>query len=277
MSFNLRTPHVNVSNAREYVYLKGDANTDGSLRIVPDQTVQENFEFQYRNNGVWNDTGIQISSATIFLGRDLEVKSAGDWILTTDVQKTHRALAPHIEFTDEEGTLEYAHLPILGALQADVPVQPDFSEEIITSSYSDTQTNPSDLLAQTIGMKTGSVAATEPVTISFLRPSDTVFWTRNYPASHFPANSDITIDLLGLLEAFEGEQISTTITSDAPFSFLGDSGGEAYTLLSYFDFSEESLVTFETGIDKILTSYITHDTMVDVDGNLMTIGAGEHH
>jgi hypothetical protein len=251
----------------------GDEFIDGSLRLVPDTSHSTEVEFQRKAEGVWNDTGIQIAASTIFLGRDLEVKGAGDWIHTTDVQDDHLALIPHIEYTDETGTFPYTHVPILSPLNENVPIQPIFDTEIVTDSYVASQINPAELLAKNVHYKTGSVAATEQVTIEFSRPPGTVFWMRNFPASKFAASSDITIELKGLLEGFPGELITTTITSDANFSLLGNSSEEIYTLLDFYLLSEESVVTFETGLDNVITSYVHGDVMVNSLGNLMNLGA----
>ncbi len=264
---------VSVYNPNEIIYIKGDESTDGSIRIIPDISTGVNAEFQLRASGVWNDTGIQIAASTIFLGRDLEVKAAGDWILTTDVQVDHEALIPHIEFTDAAGTVPYAHVPILSPLIEDFPIQPDFSSEVITNAYRGSSTNPAELLVKRIKYKTGSVAATDDVTVSYNRPPGVTFWTQNYPASHFPANSDVTIELKGLLEGFPGETINTEIDSNANFSLKSDLSGVAYAVGDFYLLTEESLMTFESGLDNVITSFVNKDVMVNVIGNLMAVGA----
>ena len=82
------------SNPTNFIYLKGDEDTDGSLRIVPDLDDEENFEFQLRTGGVWNDTGIQIAASTIHLGRDLRIGGAGDWVRLTNTAESLQALIP---------------------------------------------------------------------------------------------------------------------------------------------------------------------------------------
>lgn len=271
VAFREGDPHVSVDNPIAIVYIRGNETTDGSIRLLPDTSTSENVEFQLRTEGVWNDTGIQIAASTIFLGRDLEIQGAGDWISTTDVQLDHLALIPHIEY-DDEGTRDAAHIPILKPLVVDFPIQPIFDTEIITSSHIDVQINPLDLLAKDTKMKTGSVAATEPVTIEFSRPTGVVFWKKNLPASQFAAGVDVAIELDGLVEAFAGEIIETRITSAATFSLLGDSSGEAYTLLSFFEISEEDIISSTTGMDRIIFDSLDGHTIADQFGNLILRG-----
>jgi hypothetical protein len=259
-------------NPVEFVYLKGDESSDGSLRLVPDTSNGTEFEFQLRASGVWNDTGIQIAASTIFLGRDLEVKGAGDWIHTTDIQLDHKALVPHIEFTDAGGTLQSAHVPILSPLIENVPIQPVFDTEIVTSSYFFAELNPFELLAKNVKFKTGSISATEPLNISFSRPAGVVFWSRNYEAARFAAGLDVTIELLGLLEGLENEIIEIRITSPADFSLLGNSLGAAYLLLGFYLLSEEHVITSTTGMDRVLIDSKDGQTISDKDGNLILNG-----
>lgn len=44
---------VTVRNPRGAVYVKGDADTDGSLRLIPDATLETEVEFQIRVSGTW--------------------------------------------------------------------------------------------------------------------------------------------------------------------------------------------------------------------------------
>jgi hypothetical protein len=258
-------------NYGDKLYLSGNEFVDGSLRAIPDLVTGENFELQLRTNGVWNDTGLQIAASTVFLGRDLELKGAGDWVHTTDIQGDHKALVPHIEFTDAGGTVQSGHMPILTPLIENFPIQTDFSQEIVTQNYTVTQINPAELLAKRAHYKTGSVAATQPVNISYERPLGTIFWTQNFPASRFPANTDVTIELKGLLEGFTNEEIITVITSVADFSLLGDLAGTAYTLLDFYLLSEEQIMTSTTGMDRILTDQ-TSEVLVDITGDLILSG-----
>jgi hypothetical protein len=265
-------PDVRRRNSLDFIYLKGDADTDGSLRMLPDIVDGSNFEFQLRAGGVWNDTGIQIAASTIFLGRDLEVKGAGDWIHTTDIQEDNLALIPHIEFSDAGGTAQSAHVPILSPLIKDFPIQPVFDTEIVTSHYNVTEINPVELLAKGVTFKTGSVAATENLTVSFLRPAGVVFWTQNYPPSKFPANSDVPINLKGLLEGLENEDIEISIVSTADFSLLGNSLNSAFLLLDFYLLTEEQIMTSTTGMDRVLIDSKDGQTISDESGNLILSG-----
>ena len=66
------------------IYINGDSETDGSIRLVPDLSSGTELEVQRRSDGVWNDTGIVIAASTIYLGRELQISAAGEYMLTKD-------------------------------------------------------------------------------------------------------------------------------------------------------------------------------------------------
>jgi len=140
------TIDVTKVNPREILYIKGDANTNGSLRLMPDVT-DENFEFQLRQDDVWNDTGIQIAASTIHLGRDLQMSGAGEFIRTTEVINDTESLVPHVTY-DDDGT-EIAHTPILGPKFTRFIVQSDDASEITgTTLVSTNDTNKNTINAK---------------------------------------------------------------------------------------------------------------------------------
>lgn len=264
--------NVNEINLEDVIYIKGDEVTNDSLKLTPGTVDPANVRFLARIDDVWNNTGIEVSGATIYLGRDLQMEAAGDWVKTNEVNQAQEALLPHIEFSDEEGTVDYAKIPILSALFADSIIQPDFSEGIVTSNYEFITINPANLLVKVINYKTGSVAATEVVTVSFERPAGTIFWTRDYAPAEFSANSDVKIELAGLLDGVQGEEITTNISSAADFSLLGDSLGEAYATADFYLLTEEQVMTSTTGMDRILTDCSTCAAIIDTNGNLILSG-----
>ena len=104
------------------LYIKGDEKTNGSLRIIPDTSFETEAEFQLREDGVWNDTGILIAASTVYLGRELQISGGGEWMLTKDAGTDIKSLIPHVRFDDSDGTDEVVVVPQLGTLQSGVIV-----------------------------------------------------------------------------------------------------------------------------------------------------------
>ena len=198
-------------NIREFIYVKGDADTDGSIRLMPDAVDAVNVEFQLRSNGVWNDTGIQIAASTVYLGRELEVSSGAEYIRTTVASEPgFQSLAPHIPYTEESGTSPYPDTPILSPITIREVFQPDDSREVSGTTIAYAGPAPRRELTTAAYYKTGSIAATEPVTLEFRRDSESgiLFFRIEYPSSTFPAESEIRLDLKQRSEdRVEGETV----------------------------------------------------------------------
>jgi len=65
---------VSVRNPRDGIYIKGDADTDESIRLLLDSTATI-AHMERRADGVWNDTGLRLSAASIELGRDFIISA----------------------------------------------------------------------------------------------------------------------------------------------------------------------------------------------------------
>ena len=189
----------------------GDADTDGSLRLIPDTSFGTEFEFQRRNNGVWNDTGILIAASTIYLGRELRLSAAGEFILTRDVSEEIKSLVPHVVYEDGVGSNEFVTVPDVGEKQFAVEIQPDDSGELTGASIEFTAPwGLQDSLLSALDVRTGTTVPTDTVTLSVYRGADdtgNLFFQRNYPASQFIADSDIRLDTDGLVEVKTGDNV----------------------------------------------------------------------
>lgn len=245
---------------------------DGSLRIVP-STDGLGGKPELKADGVWNPTSWEVAGASLKLGLDLKLSAAGDWLRTHDVNLDIDALAPHIEFTDD-GTFPYCHVPILGVHLFDQVVQSDFSTDNIAAIHGSTNIVPIEILGTGHRHKTGATAATDSVRVSHYHGTDNtgvLFWRATLPASQFPASSDVLIELDGMAEAFPSEEIYTEFVSDTAFSLLGNVGGDPYTSWDFFPVTEENIVTFETGLDRIVTA---GGAVVCAGGNVVTAVRG---
>ena len=279
------SPDVTVRNAKEFLYVKGDADTDGSIRIIPETTEHLNVELQLRSDGVWNDTGLQVLNASIHIGHELAISGTGQWILisTEEADETFQALVPHIEYNSEDGTLPYAHIPILSPELFDVVFQPDDSGVMAAATFGYQFVTQITAVVSALIVKT-SAAATSDVRFSTYRGPDNtgpLFFQKTFPADHFPANSTVRIDVTGLISVQEGAISFHEWDCVTPEGELNPSGvvslksdvGETSPWQAY-DFyveTEEDLMTSTTGMDRVLID-ISGVTVASNDGTLVLDG-----
>lgn len=248
------------------IYVKGDATTEGSLRLVPD-VLGENVEMQRRMDGVWNDTGIQIAASTVHLGRELQISGAGGHVRTYETNSDILALLPDIPFTHAAGT-GFPHASVLGPILTRVVVQSDESAEVVGTDLQSTYLNSSRSLTSKVYMKVGSVAATKPVTVTFRRESisGSILWQRNFPASMMAMpNVEFEVDLVGMVEAEANEQIHVQLASTAPMSLKTNAAQtNVWIALNFHLLAEEELLQ-----DNLLLSNDAGIIFTN-DGNLIT-------
>lgn len=215
---------VTVENSSNVVYIKGDADTDGSIRLIPDVENSTELEVQLRSNSVWNDTGIVIAASTVYLGRELQISGGGEYMLTKDQSSDIRSLIPHVRFDQVDGTEEEVIVPAVSAISTDVIIQSDDSGEVSGATIQFIGGSTDLVLANALLLRTGSTAATGEVKLSLHRNSytDGLFYQRTYAASSFPANSDVTLVTDGLVELLAGQAFYVTFECDGTMSLDAD-------------------------------------------------------
>lgn len=259
---------VKQSNPDGFVYIKGCEFTDGSIRLLPDDT-SENVEFQLRTAGVWNETGIQIAGASIHIGRDLEMAAAGEYVRTHEIRDGQDSLIPHVFFNDT-GT-EFPHSPVLGKKVTRLVLQADNSSQIVGTDIQATSLSPANLLASRVYFQTGSIGATAPTTLTFRRDSISgpIFWQRVLPSSlMMTPNTEFIVDLFGFAEGDEGETIHIQFVSDETISLKSNSGGDLWVAIDFFPLTEVDLLQENLLLAGDAGLIVTNDASFAV-GNLI--------
>lgn len=273
-------PDVTVFNPNEVIYVKGDADTDGSLRLVPDVIDPTVVAFEIRTSGIWNLTGIEIAASTLHLGREVLISGHGDWIKQSDLDGDVQALIPHHEYEDASGSIPYAHTPILGPLLPGDIIQLDDSVDTgAVTSFRYVQPPVTRRMISSFWWKNGATVATAPIKVTVARNdyasgTGTVIYQHTYTAAHLSGGTNDVV-LTGWLEFVAGKPIYVEIESEGgTFSLLVNASGlQPWKALSHYDLTEENLVTFETGLDQVITSCVDGTVMADSNGNLLTLGA----
>lgn len=264
--------NVGVNNPGEIVYIKGNAFTDGSIRLnlKPGDT---DITLEQRESGVFNPTGLRLSANTLFLDRQLSISSVGLFLQINALGPDRKFLATSIEY-DDTGS-DVAFTPIIGVLETDVSEQPIFNTEKTSKTFFEFSTIPVSELISVLHLKTGTTAATEPVNMLIstgTSPGGTIIFDFDFPASQFPANSDISIVLDSALGFVAGEDIVFGFISAADFSLLGNPALEPFLeidrqLINSIDLStiNGNAVSFVNSATGITLSVSGVDVWTDID------------
>lgn len=220
--------NVGVFNPGEIVYIKGREDLDGSIRYILNPN-DKDITLEQRKSGVWNPTALRLSGNTLFLDRQLALASAGFNLEIVALGPGRTFLANSVEF-DDTGTFE-PRSQLLDPLVTDEIIQGVFDTDIKDTVISGSTAISISRLISVVHLKTGSTAATSDVKIIMstgLTTGGTIIIDFNFPASQFPANSDITLDLETVLGVLSGDEITFGFFSDEDFSLLGDSSDEIF-------------------------------------------------
>jgi len=256
------SPDVTRRNTDEFLYLKGDVDTDASLRLLPDTLDQTKFEFQLRTAGVWNTTDIQISGATLFIGRDLSIGSSASWIKTSFRQDNVTALHPHVEYTDD-GT-QFPAWPVYTDKVFEQAIVKGDDGEVSGTSLQILIPAGSDLVVTKFTVKAGSITATEPVTVTFRDGfGGPIFFQQNISVVDFgvPEFDLIRINLTGGIAAIPGDVWHVTFESTATISLKVDTSffNFWWFALDGFGVREEELVSDNLALTTDLDFIFTND------------------
>ena len=137
---------VSRSNPRDILYIRGNATTDGSIRIMFDPNDPDPIEAHIEllkedpvsGEFIWNDTGFRFDSSSVSLGRDLRLGAVGGFLETFNVSEIDqhiKALLPHIQFS-ALGTVTPAHVPTLDKREDFIVFAGPSDGEIIESQKS---------------------------------------------------------------------------------------------------------------------------------------------
>lgn len=257
------------SNNREFIYLRGNESTDGSLRYTffPNFTA---ISLEVRANGVWN-LGNSMNSI-VCLGSDLHELGLGRFLGFQNVTSTLKSIAPFTKFNDAGSapavTVKFSARAVRQIIQA------DDSTNFITNKIEDDNISPGDGIRDAVYIKTGTVGATEDVTFSLYNgftESDPRFYQAFYPASLFPANSEVRIPLNPLVDFETGANVHSVIETPGTLSYRGDAGGSRWLALDIQPYIQEELVSLPTGSNKYVSDQFG-DFVADQFGNIVFNG-----
>lgn len=268
--------HVNIVNNLSVVYIRGNEFTDDSIRLfIVDNGNTSVTEIQKRVSGVWAATSFMTGPTSLFLGLDLSLSAQGNMLSIESVESSAKELSIGAEFSDSGS--DPAKVSILSTRINRLVVRSDISEELVTQSDTDAFTGLTNAFRYKFYFKTGSVAATDTVTLTItkgLTPGGAVFFKKEMPVSDWSANTEVEIELEGGLNITPGNGFSSTLSSPSDFSLLGNfsTGGGRFFAFDIQPFVFETLISTPTGTDRFLSDN-SASFLADNSGNMVLQGA----
>lgn len=267
MPFTIQRPpgiNVSVNNPNGIIYVIGDADTDGSIRIILDS--EDIFcHIEARANGVWNDDSFRFRAGSVEIGRDLKLQAAANFIKTNNPSgfSIHdTALVPHIPFNGT-GTL-FPHTPIVD-VEAENVIFSTAVSEISGTTISQTFPITSSQIISTITYEVGTVGATSEVQHTIYKGTDNtgdIINLIHLPASDFVADTQIIIDfgkVFGFSETHA--DIFVQFTTDTAFALKTDVSNNILITLSSQQLETRDLwyddIIFDESLNLVLTSDLT--------------------
>ncbi|KKK75234.1 hypothetical protein LCGC14_2875740, partial [marine sediment metagenome] len=213
---------VNIVNPLNVVYLKGSETTDGSIRLIIDPS-DERATLEIRQNEVWNFAELKLAQGSLLLGREASVSAASHHLVIKSPVIEEKHLVVNQDF-DDTGT-KSPESTIAAAKQIRVIGQSDNSVEQSLNNHSSVLAVTNESIVDKLYLKTGSVVASANIKVVLshgIPPNDAVSFQFNIPASSFPANSEVIIDLSPGDGFNPNIQANLFVTSNNAFSLLYD-------------------------------------------------------
>jgi len=208
---------VTKANTADTLYIAGDADTDGSVRLVLNIFATDGYEVQSRANGVWNGGSAGFGPGTLYIGLEPSLGGVGPYLNVQDRSETLSGLYPYVEYDATTGSADVLTTAHASALVTEYEFQTDDSATL-TGDPIEFRVNWIE--ERSVVSKVYLIPAVAPsgeVSITVRRGSETgeAFFYRTYDASLFVADTEVALDVEGGIE----------FTDDSPlYWFIEDEG-----------------------------------------------------
>jgi hypothetical protein len=273
---------VTARNDKGESYTSGNADTNGSLRQIPDTEFPvDRIEFQKRKNGAWNHTTIDVAGTdAMAMGDGVVIGAAGSHLKTTATGSDKTYLYAHTQYNNASGSAEAGQSPIFSAQTVRSILQPDNSGELSGTVITWTETISVTRMISRIYLDVTS-AATDNVALSITATglSSGIEFDLNIGASELALGEQF-IDLDGWVEETERDVVVT-------FTLTVDNGGTlaiaadvndlvAWYAYDYYTITHGISAPLDVTIDSIIFDRDTFQNVLTTDGNgIMTRPATE--
>lgn len=268
--------NVTRQNDEGIIYIVGDADTDGSVRLVAEDVITR---VEVRDLGVWNLGEFEVSAGTLLLGENVQLSAVGTHLQVGAVEGDVKRLMPALTF-DDTGS-RGPHTPILSARQNRIVLQSDNSNEVLSTEHIFVITDDLSSIAYTLYAQSGEVGSSAIINLEITEgepPNDVPFWSRRFPAESWPANTEAALPFYpGLsfdFSAYSGnvDRINVKATSENAFSVKYNADlSSPWFAADLQPQVVEPIFSFPTGFNRILVDE-EGDTIVTQNGNLIASG-----
>jgi len=241
-------------NPSGILYINGDADTDGSRRFIF-TSGDDDAHIELRANGVWNDTGFRVASASIDLGRDLRVSAVGGFIETQNISEVAghlKAAIPHIQF-DTTGTPDAAHMPVFDEREDFVVYVGPATGEILGTTIGQTFSATPTRVLHSVTHTVGSIGATAEIQVSYHKGSDNTGPLLNrfrLPASSMVAGQPLIIVYEDDFGFENSETIFFEFQSANNISLATNAAGKVITTQNGHNFDEVDILLDNMTINR---------------------------
>ena len=226
----------------------GREDLDGSTRVCL-SAVSGMGTIEKRVDGIWQPSSFELGPNSVWVGKNVGLAALGHH-LASEFHDGHLHFHAHSGYGNGLSTHDTQQINAFAYVPAET-YQPDFSEEWTGTNFEFSMTSPSHILVSAIQYKTGAVAATKPIRICIYQGTDDtgqMVFDQWYPASQFPANSDVTAEYAGYIEFDYMVDYFVRYTSTANFSLkTNDIGTIPYFTGDTSYLKEDSLLQTKPG------------------------------
>lgn len=212
-------------NPQGYVYINGTANINGSRRFSIDEDTG-NSVIEKLIDDLWQPASFETGPNSLWVGRNVGIAGVGHHLVTESADG-HLHFHAHSEY-DEETCITDAQIVNVYQFTERLVYQPDESGSWTGTNYEFISPAPEHTIVSKGYLKTDTTAATKPVRIQTWTGTDDtgdLIFNQWYPASNFPASSEIDIEYAGALEFVTGNNYFTRYSSEADFSMKMNAAG----------------------------------------------------
>jgi len=223
-SSSANIPDVTQSNDTLSLYLRGDENTNDSVRLHIENGITK---LQKLIDGNWQNASFQSGSSTVYFGNDVSAGSSGHHLTVGSKSTGGKYLVVQIPF-DNDGTQEIG-TPILQPKEIRSIQQSDDSGEWVGTTLRYTRTITINQVFDRIYYKIGSVAATKSIRTRLYRnveDYDHCFYDEGFSSNVYnPINTEINFNMRQDVGYSEGMNLIVVHESEAPFSLKMNAAG----------------------------------------------------
>ncbi len=212
------TTPVSIENPLGFVYITGDADTDGSRRFSINSS--NGFALiERRTDGVWQPASLETGSGSVWVGMRVGIGAAGHHIITED-SDGHAHFHAHAKF-DGETSISNARIIDAWQYTAREIIQADNSGSFTGTEFSHVLPVTAHNLMHTAYLQTHTTPAGDTVRLRMWEGTDdtgTQIFDQKYPAAQFPASTEIQLEAVGYVEFESASNYFIKITSPSNFS-----------------------------------------------------------